>query len=164
MLKSGISSARVAIQDVLAPLKGLEDEVWHIYNTGVAHTQSKAHVCIIASNSNDFALSGSIDQLRVEENLPMRVGFIAAGGMLGYLVGALRGRFFKKLIYSSVGLGASSALCYPNEANELTSELMSEAKKLKAVAVNFVNGGTDTKIRSSTEPKYSDLNLYFSPT
>lgn len=38
--------------------------------------------------------------LRADENLAMRAGVIAGGGLLGLLVGMARGRFFKRLFYT----------------------------------------------------------------
>ena len=40
-LKSGISAVRVGFQDLIAPFKGLDEQISHIYETGKAHSQSK---------------------------------------------------------------------------------------------------------------------------
>jgi hypothetical protein len=38
--------------------------------------------------------------LRAEENLALRAGVIAGGGLVGLLVGMMRGRFIKRLFYT----------------------------------------------------------------
>ena len=43
---------------------------------------------------------GSLDMLRAEENLALRAGVIAGGGLVGLLVGMMRGRFIKRLFYT----------------------------------------------------------------
>ena len=48
--------------------------------------------------------SGSLDMLRADENLAMRAGVIAGGGLLGLLVGMARGRLFKRLFYTRLAL------------------------------------------------------------
>ena len=43
---------------------------------------------------------------------------ITGGGLLGLLLASRRG-FFKKILYTSAGLTAASAVCYPQETKEL---------------------------------------------
>ena len=71
----------------------------------------------------------------------MRAGFITAGGVLGYTLGALRGRLMKKLVYAGIGLGTTSAISYPKEFAALTEEGSTEARKYAQIAYNFVTGG-----------------------
>ena len=70
----------------------------------------------------------------------MRAALIGAGGLLGYTMGAVRGRFFRKLSYTGMGVAAPSAVCYPREAKELSSEALEDAKCIGNIAVNFVTG------------------------
>ena len=70
----------------------------------------------------------------------MRFALIGAGGLLGYAMGAVRGRFFRKLSYTGIGVAAASAVCYPREAKELSSEALEDAKCIGNIAVNFVTG------------------------
>ena len=71
----------------------------------------------------------------------MQIGFISAGGLLGLTIGALRGRFFKKLFYTTLGAGGATAICFPKEAEALGKELQVEAEKAGQIAYNFVQGG-----------------------
>ena len=41
---------------------------------------------------SSFFHSATYDQLLQPENAPMRAAFIGAGGLLGYMMGAIRGR------------------------------------------------------------------------
>lgn len=52
-----------------------------------------------------------------------------------------RGRYLKRLVYTSVGAGLGTAVCYPNEASELSGEAYSEIRKKALIAYNFVTGG-----------------------
>ncbi len=45
----------------------------------------------------------------------MRVAAVATGGLLGYGVGALRGRSLRKVLYSALGAGGVAAVVYPGE-------------------------------------------------
>jgi hypothetical protein len=88
-----------------------------------------------------FIIVGTVDQLHDENNSAMRLGFIAGGGLVGYLVGALRGRMVRKLFYSSLGMASVAGFCYPKEAKELANEAWVEANKATLIAYNFVQGG-----------------------
>ena len=82
-----------------------------------------------------------LPQILVPENAPMRAALICAGGLLGFTMGAVRGgRFFRKLSYSGMGVAAASAVCYPREAKELSSDLLEDGKRLGSIAINFVTG------------------------
>ena len=54
-----------------------------------------------------------------EGNTVGKAAAITGGGLIGLLLASKRG-FFKKLLYTSVGLTAASAACYPKEAKELS--------------------------------------------
>lgn len=69
-----------------------------------------------------------LDFLKEEDNILPRSGAIALGGLTG-LVFALRGGFFKRLIYMSFGAGGVAALCYPKEAEEYFNDGMVEVRK-----------------------------------
>lgn len=69
-----------------------------------------------------------LDFLKEEDNVLPRSGAIALGGLTG-LVFALRGGFFKRIIYMSVGAGGVASLCYPKEAEEYFNEGMVEVRK-----------------------------------
>lgn len=73
-------------------------------------------------------VSEILDFLKEEDNVLPRSGAIALGGLTG-LVFALRGGFFKRLIYMSFGAGGVAALCYPKEAEEYFNEGMVEVRK-----------------------------------
>lgn len=77
-----------------------------------------------------------MDYLREESNVMPRVGAIAIGGLAGLVLG-LRGRTFKRLVYSSTGALATAAICYPKKAEEG----LDTAKHYINVGYNFVYGG-----------------------
>lgn len=43
---------------------------------------------------------------------------ITGGGLVGLLIASRKG-FFKKILYTSLGLGAAAAACYPQQSREL---------------------------------------------
>lgn len=43
---------------------------------------------------------------------------ITAGGLLGVVLSARKG-FFKKILYTTAGVGAMAIACYPKQANEM---------------------------------------------
>lgn len=65
-----------------------------------------------------------------------RVGAIAIGGLAGLVLG-LRGRTFKRLVYSSTGALTTAAICYPKKAEEG----LDAAKHYINVGYNFIYGG-----------------------
>ncbi|XP_059086673.1 uncharacterized protein LOC131883254 [Tigriopus californicus] len=121
-IKSAFTAIRLSLREVTGPLGDVQDKVNHIYETGVAHSK------------------GAYNDLMEEDNGAARLGVIAAGGLLGYTVGALRGRLFKKLFYSTLGFGGSAAVCYPQEANALSKEALDEGRQIGLIAYNFVTG------------------------
>lgn len=72
------------------------------YETGVAHTRS------------------SLDYIRSESNILPKATFITVSGLIGYIIAIRRSRF-RRLTYSTLLIGASASLCYPNEAKQYSS-------------------------------------------
>lgn len=119
-LQSGICSIRRSLQDAYAPLKQVEEEAVKIYQTGSAHSKETLEVL-----RGDDLYAGA---------------FVAGTTIFGYAFGALRGRFFKRLFYSSVGLLGGAAAMKPVEFNAVAAEARVEAEKAAAIAYNFVKG------------------------
>ena len=49
----------------------------------------------------------------------------------------------KRLLYTGIGAGAGAAVCYPEEANEVSADAYAEIRKKAMIAYNFVNGGDE---------------------
>ncbi|XP_053695883.1 MICOS complex subunit MIC27 [Sabethes cyaneus] len=79
------------------------------------------------------------DYLNKEDNTLPRVGAIAIGGLSGFIFG-LRGGFFRKLLYTSIGGGGVASICYPQEAEMYAQHGLVEAKKYATIGYNFVYG------------------------
>uniref|UniRef100_A0AAG5CV83 MICOS complex subunit n=1 Tax=Anopheles atroparvus TaxID=41427 RepID=A0AAG5CV83_ANOAO len=79
------------------------------------------------------------DYLHQEDNTMPRVGAIAIGGLAGLIFG-LRGGFFKRMIYTSIGAGGVASVCYPQEAEMYAQHGLVEAKKFATIGYNFVYG------------------------
>ncbi|XP_053680526.1 MICOS complex subunit MIC27 [Anopheles nili] len=79
------------------------------------------------------------DYLHQEDNTMPRVGAIAIGGLAGLIFG-LRGGFFKRVIYTSIGAGGVASICYPQEAEMYAQHGLVEAKKYATIGYNFVYG------------------------
>lgn len=84
--------------------------------------------------------SGAIDNLREPDNANERYAVIGAGAILG-LIFSLRGRFFKKLVYTSSGAGAAAAVCYPNEAEEVKHQVVEFYKEYSSIVYHFSHAG-----------------------
>merc|ERR1711915_33217 len=98
------------------------EKVNYVVETGKAHTQ------------------GAYNQLLEEDNLLARVGVIDGSATLGLLVGVLRGRLAKRVVYTTVGGVTGAAACYPDTASTVGGELYTEIRKKGLIAYNFVNG------------------------
>jgi len=126
LLEKNIKIAREGLGSVASQVKSQLSEVQetasHIYETGKAHSQ------------------GAYNQLLDEDNVAARVGLIAGAGSLGLLVGVLRGRMMKRLLYTGVGLGTGTAVCYPEPAAEIGGKVYSEGRRTAMIAYNFVTG------------------------
>ncbi|XP_055541957.1 MICOS complex subunit MIC27 isoform X2 [Wyeomyia smithii] len=79
------------------------------------------------------------DYLNQEDNTLPRVGAIAIGGLSGLIFG-LRGGFFRRLLYTSIGGAGVASICYPQEAEMYAQHGLVEAKKYATIGYNFVYG------------------------
>ena len=79
--------------------------------------------------------------MREEENLPARLAIISGSGLLGLLVGRLRGGMFKRVLYTGLGAGMGTSVCYPDEAGEVSATVYQEGKKTAQDAYSLVTGG-----------------------
>ncbi|XP_065162802.1 MICOS complex subunit MIC27 isoform X2 [Atheta coriaria] len=80
-----------------------------------------------------------VDYLGDEENQAPKAPAIAIGGLTGFIFG-LRGGFFKKVIYTSVGALGMAAVCYPKEAREYGGLALDEGHRYATIAYNFAYG------------------------
>lgn len=55
--------------------------------------------------------------MREPDNLTIRQGVVASGGVLGYMLGG-GGGIIRRLLYTSAGLLTTGALCFPKETDE----------------------------------------------
>ncbi|KAF5307782.1 hypothetical protein FQR65_LT06653 [Abscondita terminalis] len=94
-----------------------------------------------------------IEYLQNEENSTPKYGAIAIGGFTGFIFG-LRGRFFKKLIYTSTGALSMAALCYPKQAMVYSKTACGYA----TVLMNFIYGvdKDDPSLQLPSLPKFPD--------
>ena len=96
--------------------------------------------------------------MREEENLPARVGFIAGGGILGFLTALIRRRrFFGKTIYTALGAGIFTTILYPDDTKQFGKDVYDEGERLSKIAVNFVQG-VAPQDESKTEENKSSIN------
>ena len=105
---------------------------------------------------NIIFFSGSLAVLREEENLPARVGFIAGGGILGFLTALIRRRrFFGKTIYTALGAGIFTTILYPEDTKQFGKDVYDEGERLSKIAVNFVQGVAPQDETKTEEDKSS---------
>ncbi|XP_043477090.1 MICOS complex subunit MIC27 [Leptopilina heterotoma] len=116
-LEQGFGSIRKSLKGVISQYETISDSVNNTINTGKEHSEL------------------FVDYIRDGETPWPRVGAIAAGGLVGLLLG-IRGGKFKKIIYTSTGVLSAAAFCYPERAHD-GLEL---AKHYTDIGYNFVYG------------------------
>ena len=123
LVQGGFQTAREVTTEGVNLYTAARESVSHVIETGVAHS------------------TGAYNQLTEEENLPARLALISVTGLLGLMVGSLRGRIFKKVLYSGLGTGAGIAFCYPEDAKEGADMVYDEGRKAALVSYSFITGG-----------------------
>ena len=123
LVQDGFKNVREVTTEGVNMYNGAKESVNHVIETGTAHS------------------SVAYNQLREEENLPARLALISGAGLAGLMVGSLRGRFFKKALYSTIGAGAAVSFCYPDDAKEGASAVYEEGRRAVLVGYNLVTGG-----------------------
>ena len=123
VLQDGFKVVREGVNEGISVYNDACESVNHVVETGSAHS------------------SAAYYQLQQEENLPARLAIISGAGLVGLMVGALRGRIVKKVLYSGIGAGAGASFCYPEDAKEITGIVYDEGRRNALVAYNFINGG-----------------------
>lgn len=97
------------------------------------------------------SISVVFDYLNEPANGPHRAGAIALGALSGYIIG-LRGGFFRRLLYTSVGGGGIASICYPKEAEQYFQQALVESKTYATILFNFAYG-----VKPGDEPKAIEL-------
>ncbi|GAB1867192.1 MICOS complex subunit [Camponotus japonicus] len=137
-LERNISKIRKSVQAVMSEYQHYTGVISDTIDTGVEHSKSL------------------LDYLREESNIMPRMGAIAIGGLAGLVLG-LRGRTFKRVVYSSTGALTTAAICYPKKAEEG----LDAAKHYINVGYNFVYGvkpGDDQQLKI-TIPELPKLKI-----
>ncbi|KYQ56712.1 Apolipoprotein O-like protein [Trachymyrmex zeteki] len=102
------------------PPSALEQNISKIRKSVQAVVSEYQHYTGVISDTIDIGFEHSsslLDYLREESNIMPRMGAIAIGGIAGLVLG-LRGRKFKRIMYSSAGALSMAAICYPKKAKE----------------------------------------------
>lgn len=99
-LESGIRTAREAATPYFSIATAASQRGTTFLATAVAHTRS-----LYERISDD---SSSVP----------KAAAITAGGLTGLLIASRKG-FIRKILYTSIGLTAAAAACYPNQSREL---------------------------------------------
>ena len=130
LLQDGFKTVREVTTEGVNMYNETKESVNHVIETGTAHS------------------SVAYNQLREEENLPARLALISGAGLLGLMVGSLRGRLFKKVLYSTLGAGAGVSFCYPDDAKEAGGQVYEEGRKAVLVGYNLLTGGEFSRVLS----------------
>merc|ERR1719350_2673236 len=89
---------------------------------------------MICETTNDAVVSGTahfhsaVSELREEENISTRVAVIGGATVVGLAVGSLRGRRVSRALFSLVGGGSGSIICYPEVAQGVQDVAKNVAK------------------------------------
>uniref|UniRef100_A0A182PDY9 MICOS complex subunit n=1 Tax=Anopheles epiroticus TaxID=199890 RepID=A0A182PDY9_9DIPT len=121
VIEEGFRAIRVQVQEASKLVDDQKKQIVDLYEEGKKQTKF----------INDY--------LHQEDNTMPRVGAIAIGGLAGLIFG-LRGGFFKRVIYTSIGGGGVASICYPQEAEMYAQHGLVEAKKYATIGYNFVYG------------------------
>ncbi|XP_020284011.1 MICOS complex subunit MIC27 isoform X2 [Pseudomyrmex gracilis] len=116
-LEQNISKFRKSLQSVVSECQHYTGVITDTIDIGIEHSRSM------------------VDYLREESNVMPRMGAIGIGGLAGLVLG-LRGRTFKRVVYTSTGALAMAALCYPKKAEEGVET----AKHYIRISYNFIYG------------------------
>lgn len=81
----------------------------------------------------------TVDYLNEPQNLLPRTGAIAAGGLTGFLL-AVRGGIIRKFFFTTIGAGAVASVCYPHQAEQLSQDVLRQARRGYNISYNFVKG------------------------
>ncbi|XP_067217349.1 MICOS complex subunit MIC27-like isoform X2 [Linepithema humile] len=120
------------------PPSALEQNISKIRKSVQAIVSEYQHYTGVVSDTIDTGFEHSrtlVDYLREESNVMPRMGAIAIGGLAGLVLG-LRGRTFKRVVYTTTGAATVGALCYPKKAEEG----IDVAKHYIKVGYNFIYG------------------------
>ncbi|CAG9804025.1 unnamed protein product [Chironomus riparius] len=81
--------------------------------------------------------------LQEEDNSLPRVGAIFISSLAGFVLGGVRGGFFRKIFYASITGSGMASVCYPREA-----------KKYVTIAYNFAYGKSPNDSNQKDIPKF----------
>ncbi|KYM75466.1 Regulator of G-protein signaling 6 [Atta colombica] len=144
------------------PPSVLEQNISKIRKSVQAVVSEYQHYTNVISDTIDIGFehcSSLLDYLREESNVMPRMGAIAIGGIAGLVLG-LRGRKFKRIMYSSAGALSMAAICYPKK----TKEGFDITKHYMNVAYNFIYGVKpgDNRQLQITMPEMPKMQTSFS--
>ncbi|XP_054721922.1 uncharacterized protein LOC129231588 [Uloborus diversus] len=140
-MMSGISSLRQQLVKYGSYLDVAKEEAVHIYETGVAHSQS------------------SFEYLKDEENKIARIAIIGSGGLIGYLY-ARRGGIIKKLLMPCIGVGAMFSIFYPSIAKTYAVNGFEFTKHHVDNALSQYGGYDTGKMAEDTNAKLEQLKKF----
>ncbi|XP_017786400.1 PREDICTED: uncharacterized protein LOC108569384 [Nicrophorus vespilloides] len=120
-LETSIGVVRKQIRHLSHQVQVVEDMGINYYNDGVEQA------------------GWLINYLGEEDNMTPKYPAIAIGGLAGYII-ALRGGFFRKLIFTSAGALGMASLCFPKEAAYYSEIGIEETRKYSHILYNFIYG------------------------
>ncbi|GIX77648.1 MICOS complex subunit [Caerostris extrusa] len=127
-LISEISSLRVQVSGVASYLNVFKEQAVHIYETGLAHTQS----------TYDYIIS--------EENKIPRILAIFSGGLLG-IIFARKGGYIKKAFYGTAGSGVVCTAFYPTQSYDTQKLAEKTNEKIEYVKSTLKIEGLSNKLK-----------------
>ena len=116
-----VQDAYNQVQDIVSPIKA---SVVSVIETGKAHAQS------------------TYQMIHDEQDSTVNAVVIGGSGLLGFAIGSFskRARFVKRLVLTSVGVGAASYIIYPSETEGIATSLADDTTRLGLIAYNFIQG------------------------
>jgi len=93
-----------------------------------------------------------IDYIQKEAPPEIKIGSIAASGLVGMLMGLRRG-LFRKLIYGLVWSASAGAIIYPGDAKIVAERSYNFTKTYSALAYNFIVGAKPSNTETDKDKK-----------
>jgi len=99
------------------PEPGVLESSFALARHGLVDVKDQVSDVVVPIYQTGRRLSQDVyDQLLEDDNLAARVGVIAGAGTFGLAAGVMRGGRIKRILYTGLGVGTGSAVCYPSQA------------------------------------------------
>lgn len=111
------------VEDIQPTSSALEEQIRNVRqktSQQLAFVGDWASTAVKVTDDSVQQLKTTYKSLLDEQNTVGKAAFVTAGGLVGLTL-AFRGGVFRKLMYGSIGVGSTAALCYPDKAHDIAN-------------------------------------------